>query len=88
MHHYSTNMTREEAATFLANRRFAAPVAKRAAFTKSAGIGEWFGNLTTAQKGALLGSLGGGGIGLVSNLSSDDEVPRDLRCRLLRRGHR
>jgi hypothetical protein len=66
-------MTREEAATFLANRRFAAPVAKRAAFTKSAGIGEWFKDLSNAQKGALLGALGGGGIGLVSNLASDDE---------------
>ena len=64
-------MTREDAVDFLVSRRFSAPTVKQA---NLGAIKNWFVNdLSTAQQGALLGALGGGGIGLVSNLASDDE---------------
>ena len=64
-------MTREDAVDFLVSRRFSAPTVKQA---NLGAIKNWFVNdLSRAQQGALLGALGGGGIGLVSILASDDE---------------
>ena len=67
-------MTREDAVAFLVSRRFSAPIVKQAQQPSAGGaLKKWFGNLSTAQQGALIGALGGGGIGLVSSLSSDDK---------------
>lgn len=66
-------MTREEAVDFLVSRRFAAPSVKKAAHTKAGGIKDWFDSLSTSQKGALLGALGGGGYGLISGATDDEE---------------